>query len=285
MKTLSFKTILFTGLIFSAFSSQAFEISQHQEQDYLKYGGSPKALKHLKCFMGQFHKERYTLKSSSIAYRCNNLEENREIAIENRDYVVLVDYSRQSKSRRFFVFDLKNPTASLKSYFVSHGRFGNTSHRNTQLAPNRNSILDVEYYSNVLGSNASSEGFYITGQVYQGRWTGPQGDKKSLVLHGISRNKNDNACERLVVVHGNSYIRESGSAEGVRSMSSGCFMLDYDHVNEVVDLIRGGGGAFYPGEAWVGGSLFYTFGGSEESLADDYYCENQSSTSLRLESQ
>ena len=277
--------LVFLFLMSFSVAGLSLTLTNSHKREFLKLGGNSKAFAHLNCFVKNFARDQFQLKSSNRPQRCNSIDSsNGNIEIENTEYAVIVDYTQPSNERRMYILNLKNRNEPLiETYYVSHGRFGSTPYNNQTLSRGKNSVLDIEYFSNVLGSNASSTGFYITGQIYQGSWVGPRGDKFSLVLHGISRQKNDNACERLVVVHGNAYVKESGTSEGVRRMSSGCFMLDYDHVNEVVDKIRGGGGEYFPGEAMTGGAVFFTYGPAEAALPKNYYCSRQSLNELRVD--
>lgn len=262
------------------FTTNAYSLPTKLERNYLKTGGSRKALSHLNCFLNNYANKDFKLKPANMADRCTNMAEaSHRININNDRYIVVVDYTKKSFHRRFFILDTKRQ--SVDSLYVSHGRF-KADYGNKTLAKDQNSIEDILYYSNIYGSNTSSSGFYITGQVYQGRWVGPDKDKFSLIIHGISKEINDNACDRAIVVHGNKMIRESGPDEGVKLMSSGCFMLDYDVVNEVLSRIRGGGGKHYPDEARLGGVLFFTYGKREARLPSNYYCTSKSTDSLRI---
>jgi len=195
----------------------------------------------------------------------------------------VVDYTKKSSERRLFILDLINPkTPYVEKFYVAHGKYKAKSYTNSNKGLNQNTVSEIDYFSNVNGSNASSSGFFITGQVYQGRWVGPQGDKFSLIVHGINKDLNDNACDRAVVLHGNSYVKEWGADEGVRRMSAGCFMLDYALVNSVIGKIRGGGGDHYKNEDRLGGIVFFTYGNTEARLPSNYYCTSGSQDSLRL---
>ncbi len=266
-----------------AVQALAFNISQPVERAFLKAGGSGKALTHLKCFLHNYGQASFRLKTAQMSERCNNMAGNSTaVNINSTKHVVIVDYTQPSSQRRLFIIDLEDPQPPyVEKYYVSHGRY-QASYNNTVKAINQNTIEEIDYYSNVYGSNASSSGFYISGHIYQGRWVGPKGDKFSLIVHGINKGLNDNACDRAVVLHGNSYIKEQGSEQGVSRMSSGCFMVDYDWVNQIIGKIRGGGGSHYPNEHRQGGVLFFTYGNTEAQLPSNYYCSEDSRASLRL---
>lgn len=270
-------------LIFFSIQAHALTFQPEVEQAFLQAGGSQLALSHTKCFLHNYGNQDFEVKTANLSERCNNMaDQPRRVNINSHDHVVIVDYTKKSSQRRLFIVDLDNPKPPyVETFYVSHGRY-HASSSNTNKAINQNTVEEIDYYSNVYGSNASSSGFYITGHVYQGRWVGPQRDKFSLIIHGVNKDLNDNACDRAVVVHGNSYIKESGPNEGVSRMSSGCFMLDYAWVNQVLDKIRGGGGSHFPNEDRLGGLLFFTFGTTEATLPSNYYCTPESASSLRL---
>lgn len=196
---------------------------------------------------------------------------------------MIVDYTQQSSQRRIYILDLKaRKKPYVERYYAAHGKYRAKSYTNTVKAKNQNTVEEIEYYSNVNNSHASSSGFYITGQIYQGRWKGPKGDKFSLILHGIGKELNDNACDRAIVLHGNTYVNETGANEGVKRMSAGCIMLDYDVVNEVIDQIRGGGGDHHKNEARLGGTVLLSYGNTEALQPSNYYCSSESQKSLRI---
>lgn len=269
--------ILFV-LIFASFSIYG---SSQVEEDYFQREGNPKALAHLQCIRNYLSNHTFRLKKVNgdktniytLANRCNSIEgDGRDITINRADVSVIVDYTKPSDKRRFYILDYKNN--KTRYYYVSHGRYGNTSRGNRTLGPNSNSIRDIKLFSNNDGSNASSSGLHITGHSYIGKWKGPDNNKQSMVLHGVEKEINDNSCSRTTVIHGNGYISE---ANGVNRMSSGCPMLDYNYVNQLIGEIRGFGG-FLPEfvkEKRMGGSFYFVHGPREEALPDDFYCDEE----------
>lgn len=256
------------GLLLS-FSAEAFQIPASVQEQFLRKGGSKRALAHISCFLKNYGDETFVLNKNTSLNRCKEIENrNPLVSINNQRYIVVVDYTQDSNKRRFFLINLNgNNHRAVQTFYVSHGRYGNTNRSNRKLITRgkykKNSITKVVHFSNQNGSNASSTGFYITGMRYKGRYDGPGRDnsKYSLVLHGIEHSVNDNACDRAIVVHGNSRISESA---GVNTMSSGCFMLDYKYVNPIIDHIKGSYSA--------GGALFFSYGPREKKLADNFYC-------------
>lgn len=280
----------FLLFLFSFFTTQivSARISERLEEAFLSKGGDPKSLSHLKCFIRKYSQAQFKVKKvNQLGERCNQLESGgRFLTVGNMNRAVIVDYNKTSDKRRLFIlnFDQTGPNI-VQPLFTSHGRFGNTSRSNTTPGKNRNTVKEIKYYSNKKGSNASPSGFAITGRSYIGRWSGPDGRRQSMVIHGIEKNINDNSCERAIVMHGNSYIHEIGSHQGVRRMSSGCYMLDYSIVNKIVNQLRGPGGDLNPSENTAGGVIFFTYGPREKELAEDFYCNEASKSSLLLAEQ
>jgi hypothetical protein len=137
--------------------------------------------------------------------------------IPNTRYVTVVDFSRYSGKKRFFIIDTR--TGDVDPHTVAHGTGSDPS--NTGYA---------KRFSNVNGSNASSLGFYLTAETYSGK------HGRSLRLDGLS-STNSNVRSRAIVIHGASYVGERRSVQG---RSWGCFALDEDSKDSVIDRLRGG---------------------------------------------
>ncbi|TSA27783.1 MAG: hypothetical protein D4R67_05505, partial [Bacteroidetes bacterium] len=120
---------------------------------------------------------------------------------------------------------------------VSHGR--------------KSGELMAEYFSNTPGSNASSLGFYITGETYIGN------HGLSLALDGIEKGINDNARERAIVIHGADYV----SADFIRKYgrlgrSLGCPAIPEELKKEIIETIKSGSCLFIyrPSESYMSNS-------------------------------
>lgn len=212
---------------------------------YSREGGNAKALKQLRCFLKKHGDANFIPKiaGSEMAFRCNIRQ---ALSVSNRDHVAIIDYTKTSNLARFFIFDLKN--RKLQTMRVAHGRYGDTDRLNSRVMynPKRNSVLKIVHFSNVVGSNTSASGFYITGHDYIGQW-GP-----SLVMHGLEKNVNDNACERATVIHKSASVTSSG----VNAMSSGCPMVPLNQINNVLSLLREG-------------TALYVYSPAEAALTED----------------
>lgn len=228
MKHLAF-LIAIAPLVAFADLTQIDQSLQALTGAYQRAGGSPKALKQLRCFLKQHGSSSFRPKivSGELGIRCNS---QRVLQINNEAYVALIDYTETSNLGRFFIFDLKN--RRLQVIRVAHGRFEDTPAKNDRVMynPKRNSVLKAVHFSNRLGSNASAGGFYITGFQYKGMW----GD--SLVLHGLEKDFNDNSCERATVIHKS----ENVTGFGVEAMSSGCPMVAPNELPAVLRNLREG---------------------------------------------
>lgn len=103
--------------------------------------------------------------------------------ISNKDYAVIIDYSKPSSTRRLYFLNLKD--GKVEKYYVAHGV--NTGED------------EALSFSNQMDSKKSSLGFFITGSSYQGS------HGESLFLHGLEKS-NDRAFERAIVMHGADYV-------------------------------------------------------------------------------
>jgi hypothetical protein len=138
-------------------------------------------------------------------------------SLANPRYVSIIDMSKHSSTRRWFLFDLK--MVKVERYLTTHGT--NSDKNNDGYA---------ESFSNVNGSKQSSLGFYKTAETY----TGSNG--YSMRLDGLS-STNSNARARAIVVHPASYVDESIPHAG---RSWGCPALDPKYAKGVIDRIKGG---------------------------------------------
>lgn len=268
-------------------------ISDQVAKQYEKFGGSPKALKHLACVLKNQRNARFALKSvrdksnTDVLNKCNRVEGGKpEVSINRDDYAMIIDFTKKPTERRMFLIPLSGK-GNVEVYYNGHGRFGNVA-RNTWKAPEKgNSIDTLRFFSNKLNSNATATGLFIAGDDYFGHYNGakmevtkktkkgkkytvtqmedPKHPKHSMILYGVEADINDNACERATVIHGTTKISESGKDEGVHLMSSGCPMVDYHAVEHIVERLHG--------EQDKGGAAILAYGPREAQLDDEYYCE------------
>lgn len=139
----------------------------------------------------------------------------------NRDSILsIVDFSRSSREKRLYIIDLKN----VKLLF------------NTHVAHGRNSGMEyAKSFSNIMASNKSSLGFYITDQTYRGE------NGYSLRLKGVEKNINDKAFRRSIVIHGAGYADEKFLEErGILGRSFGCPAIPMEEHTAIIDAIKDG---------------------------------------------
>jgi hypothetical protein len=126
--------------------------------------------------------------------------------ILHRDYVAMVDFSAASAESRLHLVHME--TGWTKSMLVAHGKGSDPAHTGW-----------VQRFSNAMGSEASSNGAFLTGDVYNGE-------------HGASRRligldpENDQAENRAIVIHAAWYVNALAAFEqGKIGRSQGCFAV------------------------------------------------------------
>jgi L,D-transpeptidase-like protein len=143
--------------------------------------------------------------------------------IAHTDVVGIADFSRPSRDHRFFLLD--TASGRVSNHLVAHGRGSDPDHSGY-----------VERFSNAMGSEASSQGGYRTGDYYQGKYG------RSLRLSGLDWS-NSNAEARAIVVHSAWYAEpDQIEAHGKLGRSEGCFALPHHSLQQV--LARLGPGRF-----------------------------------------
>lgn len=132
-------------------------------------------------------------------------------------YWAVVDFNRPSSKERLFIFDLKSQ--SVKKFLVAHGK-------------NSGEAL-ATHFSNEPGSNCSSLGIYKTLETYIGK------HGESLQIEGLDKT-NSNVKARLVVVHKADYVVPNYQGTGRAGRSDGCFAVNPEHIDEVIQSLKGG---------------------------------------------
>jgi L,D-transpeptidase catalytic domain len=141
--------------------------------------------------------------------------------IAYRDVMAIVDFSVASHTPRLHLIDLLQ--GSSATLLVAHGRGsdpGNTGW--------------LERFSNRPGSNASSNGSFVTGQTYSGK-------------HGLSRKLrgldpgNNEAEQRAIVIHSAKYVSRAMAAEQGRiGRSQGCFAVSEADLAQIMARLGAG---------------------------------------------
>lgn len=141
--------------------------------------------------------------------------------VSARDRIGIVDFSQMSGTPRFSIVDMVSGTAT--TILVAHGRGSDPEHKGW-----------VERFSNEPGSNASSQGAYITGAYYEGKH-GP-----SRRLLGMDAD-NSNAEMRAIVLHAADYVGPDIVAiQGRLGRSEGCFAVAQSDITMLLDRLGEG---------------------------------------------
>jgi hypothetical protein len=149
--------------------------------------------------------------------------ERHRARLRNVDMVGIADFSKPSALPRFYLLDTY--TGRVTSHLVAHGRGSDPDHSGW-----------LRRFSNSMGSNASSNGAYVTGDFYYGRYG------RSMRLSGLDYS-NSNAHARAIVVHSAWYAEPNQVAQhGRLGRSEGCFAMSYNSLQET--LARLGPGRF-----------------------------------------
>ena len=138
----------------------------------------------------------------------------------NDDLLVMVYYTKPSIEERLFIIDLRKKQLLISS-LVAHGR--------------GTGDLYATNFSNKNNSYSTSSGFYLTGNIYNGK------NGESLELYGLEKGKNDNARKRTIVIHSAYYANKSFAEKyGRLGRSKGCLVLPTDLNTKIINLISGG---------------------------------------------
>jgi hypothetical protein len=138
-----------------------------------------------------------------------------------RDTIGVVDFNRPSSEPRFHLVDLLS--GRVDSHLVAHGRGSDPGHSGF-----------VERFSNEFRSYATSNGTYVTGDYYEGKYG------LSMRVRGLDWS-NYNAEPRAIVIH-NAWYAEPNMIpiHGKLGRSEGCFAMSRKSQYEVMRKLAGG---------------------------------------------
>ncbi|WP_284734470.1 murein L,D-transpeptidase catalytic domain family protein [Sphingosinicella terrae] len=143
--------------------------------------------------------------------------------IVHGDIVGIADFTKVSAEPRFYLLDTNS--GGVTRHLVSHGRGSDPAHTGF-----------LQRFSNQIGSEASSDGAYLTSQYYHGKYG------RSMRVRGLDPS-NSNAETRAIVVHTAWYAEPDVVTQmGRLGRSEGCFALPHQSLQEV--LARLGPGRF-----------------------------------------
>jgi hypothetical protein len=134
-----------------------------------------------------------------------------------KSILTIADFDQESSKKRLYIIDLANRKLLINTW-VAHGQ---------------NSGGDKpSSFSNNINSNQSSLGFYLTGEIYNGK------HGRSLKLDGMDQGFNSNARERSIVVHGASYVSQQSIDQlGRLGRSQGCPAVPAKLADQVINTI------------------------------------------------
>lgn len=160
------------------------------------------------------------ISKEAVAFAIKGYETLKEKGqLVNSRFLTIADFSKPSSARRLFIIDMERMELVLQT-LVAHGR--------------NSGKLFAEKFSNKNQSNQSSLGFYITGDIYNGK------HGMSLRLNGIESGINDKASKRAIVLHGADYVSEwTIKKQGYIGRSLGCPAVPQTEVNEIIQTIKG----------------------------------------------
>ena len=126
--------------------------------------------------------------------------------IAARDTIAIADFSKPSSEPRFHLVDLAS--GQVESHRVAHGRGSDPAHSGY-----------LERFSNDFGSYATSNGTYVTGDYYDGKYG------LSMKVRGLDWS-NNNAEPRAIVIHNAWYAEDDMiPLHGMLGRSEGCFAM------------------------------------------------------------
>ena len=149
--------------------------------------------------------------------------------VPERGLLALADFSAHSSDARLQLVDVAAGRV-IESHLVAHGRGSDPGNSGW-----------VQRFSNRPGSEASSEGAFVTAEIYHGR------HGRARRLDGLDGG-NSLARERGIVIHGAGYVDPALAAlQGRIGRSEGCFALSWRVIDAMLERL-GPGHLLYAGK-------------------------------------
>ena len=160
-----------------------------------------------------------------------------------RSILTIIDYELPSYQQRLWVIDMKIGRV-LYQELVAHGM--------GKPRGSGGSMEEALSFSNEKGTLKSSLGLFVTAETYSGK------HGYTLKLDGLEEGFNDNARERLIVLHGAHYVSEGRAGDRLIGRSWGCPAVRPAIARILIDAIKGGSvlWIYYPHEEWLEDSEF-----------------------------
>jgi len=207
-------------LIFSIFSSKiTFTEPEKPKKPEIASALSPSSDSNIETIYSHLNSNQFELPNlESFSAALKGFYSLKERGLVQKDILTLVDFSLSSNVKRLWVIDLETNTILYNS-LVAHGRNTGEEYANS--------------FSNTNSSYKSSLGFYLTGEVYQGK------HGMSLKLDGLEKGVNDNARQRGVVMHSANYVSNSFIKSNKRlGRSQGCPAIPQELLSGIVNTIK-----------------------------------------------
>lgn len=200
-----------TNVFFSKESKTEMVLKNHQGSDFVEPS--------VEEVYNKLHSANYDLpKLESFKKALEGFYKLKAQGVVSKNIITLIDFSLSANVKRLWVIDLDTDVILYHS-LVAHGRNTGGEFANS--------------FSNTPESYKSSLGFYVTGEVYNGK------HGKSLRLDGLERGINDNARERAVVVHGADYVSDSFIHNNKRlGRSLGCPAIPVEITEGLIGTIK-----------------------------------------------
>ncbi len=183
--------------------------------------------------------QKLNINTQALRLALNGYEKLKSLGrISNLRFLTIADFSKPSNENRLYVIDLFLEQVVVQT-LVAHGKKSGT--------------LFANIFSNKTSSHKSSLGFYVTGNIYNGR------NGASLELNGMESGINDHAKNRSIVIHGADYVSNRYiQQQGYIGRSQGCPAVPNDQLTNIIDAIQGASCMFVyaPNKAYLQKSNF-----------------------------
>lgn len=178
-----------------------------------------KAELNIKDLYNELNAAQYNLSFTAFRYAYIGYQSMRkQRKLNDKDLFSIIDFTKDCNTKRFYTIDLEKMKILYYTY-VAHGK------KSGERIPTS--------FSDVVESNKSSIGFYITGDTYNGS------NGYSLMLHGDEKGYNSNLAKRSVVIHTADYANENYIARNGRmGRSLGCPVLPENIYKQVINTIK-----------------------------------------------